>query len=205
MKLAKQYLDTKLDQSYTKEQWNQLLNNIWFNHNDDKDACSGFEHIFIGEQGDGIGKSKKKFKLGGNHFWYHYLLYDGTYDKYHIEDAIICFKYTEVQISEISELAEVVAIEYEYIAKDCENSRGRRLYKSSGGFFIGISVEGLMAITTVAIIDSIINHSENIKITINNETYNLVVILIEHNYFDDDLLENLKSVKLKTSYPKIIK
>ncbi len=60
MKLAKQYLDTKLDQIYTKEEWKQLLNNIWFNHNDDKNACSGFEHIFIGEQGDGIGKSKKK-------------------------------------------------------------------------------------------------------------------------------------------------
>ncbi|HSQ89718.1 hypothetical protein [Romboutsia sp.] len=204
MKLAKQYLDKKLDQSCTEEEWKQLQNNIWFNHNDNKDACSGFEHIFIGEQGDGIGKSKKKFKLGGNHFWYHYLLYDGNYDKYHIEDTIICFRYTEVQMSEVSELAEVIAIEYQYIAKDSQNRRGVKLYKSSGGFFIGISVEGLMAITTVAIIDSIINYSENIKITINNEIYNLVIILAEDSDFNDDLLERLKSVKLKTSYPKII-
>lgn len=59
MKLAKQYLDKKLDQGCTEEEWKQILNNIWFDHNDDKDASSGFEHVFIGEQGDGIGKSKK--------------------------------------------------------------------------------------------------------------------------------------------------
>lgn len=33
-----------------------------------------------------------------------------------------------------------------------------------------------MAITTVGIIDSIINYSENIEVIINNETYNLMVI-----------------------------
>ncbi|MGL5353530.1 MAG: hypothetical protein ACRDA5_09425 [Clostridium sp.] len=197
MKLAKEYLNKKLDNSCTEDEWKELLQNIWFKNYDNKNARSGFEHVFIGEQGNGK-------TLGGHHFWYNYLLHDGPYDKYHIKDTIYFLKYVQVQRSEVSDLAEVITISYKYIAKDSKNPQGIELNKKIGGFFVGPSVEGLMAIKTVAIIESVVNKSQDIETTINNETYNLKTILVEDNNSNsDNLLEHLNNIHLKTCYPII--
>lgn len=197
MKITKQYLDKRAGESCTKEDWWKILENIWFKNFNNKTDCSGFENIFIGEQGAGK-------NLGGHHFWYHYVINDGPFDRYSIGDIVYSLKDIEVQRAEDSNLAEVIKINYKYDSKDCENPNDLELNKNFGAFFVGTSVEGLMAIITTAVIDTVINGVEDMNPVLNNKTYGLKTIIFSDSKPDtDNLLEHLKTVHLKTCYPII--
>jgi poly(U)-specific endoribonuclease len=134
---------------YSREQWQELIFDLWFRQFDDGRNLdlSGFEHVAVGEQKGG--------KVNGHHFWYKDYLddwaafsgeddidYDGTrYDGP---------KRSEGRLAAIGRgVPEVVALAYGWDAYDYENGQRRPLYKPIGGFWVGCSIEGLLALGTV--------------------------------------------------------
>ncbi|MFC9539858.1 hypothetical protein ACFTQ7_08205 [Lysinibacillus sp. NPDC056959] len=183
MKIAREYAieSGQISANASDDDWIVLLKQIWFKqyyHN----STSAFEHVFIGEEGRGN-------KLDGHHSWYHYYINDGPYEKTHQDDVILFLKTIQVNSrAEMSNKAEVITIRYEYKEKDNEGSK--TLIKQTGGFFVGLSTEGLLAMGTVGYFHN--PEMENIPITINDEEYTLAVFKTE----DGDK-------NLRTFYPKI--
>ncbi|MFI2130398.1 MULTISPECIES: hypothetical protein [Lysinibacillus] len=177
MKLARDYVSEngKIESGASDEEWKDLLKTIWFKQFDNN-STSAFEHVFIGEEG---GKKRRgKSDLGGHHSWYHYYINDGPYEKTHQDDVILFLKAVQVNSrAEKSNKAEVITIRYEYTAKDNEGSK--TLLKETGGFFVGLSPEGLLAMGTVGFLHE--SGEENIPIVINEENYVLTVWRTQDN------------------------
>lgn len=171
------------------DEWIELLYNIWFQPYRN-DSTSAFEHIFVGEQ--------KGRDVSGHHFWYHYYLHDGPFEVTHIEDTIAFIDQVEVHVSEVSNKAEVITIKYKYKLKDVNNPSGLDLIKNIGGFFVGLSAEGLLAFGTMAYFEAINNnprrHEYHTDMNINEENYRLNLFTIN---------DEGKTV-LRTFYPEII-
>ncbi|ARJ25316.1 hypothetical protein [Bacillus mycoides] len=188
MKIVREHVELN-QEIRNDDEWIEILFDIWFKTHRN-DSISAFEHVFVGEADGG--------KLGGHHFWYHYYLHDGPFEVTHIEDTILFIKHVEVQRSEVSNQAEVITIQYKYKAKDDHNPNGINLNKKTGGFFVGLSAEGLMAFGTMAHFEAMRDSSPpealDISIDINEERYNLKVV---HKR------ENGKTF-LRTFYPMII-
>lgn len=181
IKIAREYAK---DNGYISndDEWINLLYKIWFKTYKNNSTC-GFEHVFIGEQGS------KKNKLGGHHFWYHYYLHDGPFSEIEEEDSIYFIKHVDVKVTEHSNKAEVITIKYIYNAKDEVNPKSVELIKSpKGGFFVGLSAEGLLAFGTVAMLDRDIR--QEIPIKINGEKYKIKIFR--------------EGTHLRTFYPIII-
>jgi hypothetical protein len=110
-------------------------------------ALSGFEHVFVGEQ--------QGPKVQGYHFWYKYYLDDGMAQREGTraafpgldDDRIVYLRgaYKDGQ----ERFAESVTISYKWMAPDYDAQVLRPLTKPTGGFVVGCSVEGLMALGTV--------------------------------------------------------
>ncbi len=145
------------------QQWMDMLKSLWFKQFRGN-STSYFEHVFLGEQG-----SKRK-KLGGHHFWYHYLINDGPYVELQKEDSIVFIKHVEVNKIETSRMAEVITIRYSLEEKDNHGNR-KKLMKDIGGFFVGTSAEGLMALGTVAFLDG----RKHIPVELNGEKLDIAM------------------------------
>lgn len=118
--------------------WKDWLKNIWFSFfstNKGKDL-SAFEHVFVGEESRGN-------IVGGYHFWYK-LYHDendgddeidiqGLYDRESLPESITVRSTTEVDPKHV-------------------------IVKQKGGFLIGPSGEGLMALYTAAAYAKLHNH-----------------------------------------------
>ncbi|MGM1512427.1 hypothetical protein ACTFO4_25525 [Bacillus cereus group sp. MYBKT14-1] len=168
------------------DEWIDLLYNLWF-QTYRNNSTSAFEHIFVGEQ--------KNEDLSGHHFWYHYYLHDGPFEVTQFEDTIAFIKTVEVHVSEVSNKAEVITIMYKYKAKDDHNPNGIDLIKEIGGFFVGLSAEGLIAFGTMAYFEWINDNRTSLNnIDINGETYKLSLFTINDN----------GETYLRTFYPEII-
>jgi len=109
---------------------------------------SGFEHVIVGEQEGG--------KVQGYHFWYKYYLDDGLAEtlagEHHfpgLQGDQIAFAGSHLE-GDQRLFPESVTIAYKWLAPDYERKKMRPLFKRKGGFFVGCSVEGLMALGTVA-------------------------------------------------------
>ncbi|MEM7716754.1 MAG: lamin tail domain-containing protein [Cyanobacteria bacterium P01_A01_bin.68] len=149
MKVAREYVEKQIAQTITDSRWYQILYDIWFLQYDKENNqdLSGFEHVIVGEQKGG--------KIGGYHFWY----------KYHLDDIIgflgsddisyIGTRYdgknpkTGPRTPQGKVVPEVVTLAYKWEAYDYQAKQRRPLYKSIGGFWVGCSIEGLMALGTV--------------------------------------------------------
>jgi poly(U)-specific endoribonuclease len=134
---------------YSREQWQELIFELWFRQFDDGRNLdlSGFEHVAVGEQKGG--------KVNGHHFWYKYYLddwaafsgqddidYDGT--RYDGPNR------SEGRLAAIGRgVPDVVTLAYGWDAYDYESGQRRPLYKPIGGFWVGCSIEGLLALGTV--------------------------------------------------------
>ncbi|MCP3781577.1 hypothetical protein [Paenibacillus sp. MZ03-122A] len=166
MKIARIYAEKKgfLSNNSSNVEWIEKLKSMWFEqYKYDDTSTSAFEHVFIGEEGDSPGK------LDGHHFWYHYYINDGPFEITALEDTIYFLKYVEVNRLEKSNKAEFITIQYNYTKKD--NQGEERLLKLKGGFFVGLSAEGLLAIGTVAFL----NGKEKILVEVNGEEFDLIV------------------------------
>ncbi|HDX9635599.1 TPA: hypothetical protein ROY20_003437 [Bacillus cereus] len=178
MKVAKKYLEENYNIGSSDDEWKENLFNIWFKPRRNG-STSVFEHVFLGEQ-----SLKNPGVLDGHHFWYNYYLNDGPYEVTHREDRIYFLRTVEVEAPEVSQYAEVVTISYKYLEKDKENQSGLELNKRTGGFFVGLSAEGLLAMGTVGYYMTLPENNNRCKdfvktlpMTINEETYFLKVVL----------------------------
>ena len=148
MQVARAYVSAETGTPVSRDRWYATLMELWFrrfNQGGDRDL-SGFEHVFVGEQ--------EGPKVQGYHFWYKYHLDDGlagTIDRNKFpgfkDDRIL---YLRGQYDNGQErFPESVTISYKWDAPDYDARKLRPLTKPKGGFFVGCSVEGLMALGAV--------------------------------------------------------
>ncbi len=151
MQVAREYVAQQTGSSLTRQRWYNTLMEMWFRKYSmgGDPHLSGFEHVVMGEQ-DG---SKAK----GYHFWYKYYLDDGFA---RLQDGIYQDAFPELQDDRINyegtkmadnqeHYPETVTISYRWFAPDYEREALRPLFKKIGGFFVGCSIEGLLALGTV--------------------------------------------------------
>ncbi|WP_019909907.1 hypothetical protein [Paenibacillus sp. HW567] len=171
MRLARKYAEDnhQLKAGCSMEEWIQFLKAIWFEPFKGSNTCY-FEQVFLGGQGG------KRHKLGGQLFWYHYYVNDGPYEALKKADSIVFIKHVEVTRTEESKLAEVISIKY--TLEEQENGGQSQIsIKDAGGFFVGTSAEGLMAMGTVASLDG----REHIPVELNGESFDLTVVHMKEN------------------------
>jgi poly(U)-specific endoribonuclease len=148
MQVARRYVEESTNTVVSLERWYATLLELWFRRfsQGGDPELSGFEHVFVGEQEGG--------KVQGYHFWYKYYLDDGlasTVDRNRLpgfkDDRIVYLrgKYGNGQ----ENFPESVTISFKWDAPDYDRGAIRPLTKPTGGFFVGCSVEGLMAIGAV--------------------------------------------------------
>ncbi|MFZ4658631.1 MAG: lamin tail domain-containing protein [Caldilineaceae bacterium] len=148
MQVARRYVEEATNTVVTSERWYATLLELWFRRfaQGGDPELSGFEHVFVGEQ--------EGAKAQGYHFWYKYYLDDGlasTIDRSRLpgfkDDRIT---YLRGQYGNGQEnFPESVTISYKWDAPDYDRGVTRPLTKPKGGFFVGCSVEGLMALGAV--------------------------------------------------------
>jgi len=151
MQVARAYIAEQTGSSLTRQRFYNTIMEMWFRKyaQSGDPHLSGFEHVIIGEQ-DG---SKAK----GYHFWYKYYLDDGFARQ---QDGIFANSFPTLQDDRINyagskltgnqyQFPESVTISYRWFAPDYEAEALRPLFKKIGGFFVGCSIEGLLAMGTV--------------------------------------------------------
>ncbi|KDM93397.1 lamin tail domain-containing protein [Photobacterium galatheae] len=150
MQVAREYVAMTTGTSISRDRWYNTLMEMWFRRFEmgGDPHLSGFEHVVVGEQ--------EKGKVQGYHFWYKYYLDDGfghlvDGSQEHFpglqKDRIIYLG--SEQSSGQKQYPESVTISYGWNAPDYERNAVRPLTKPIGGFFVGCSVEGLLALGTV--------------------------------------------------------
>lgn len=150
MQVAREYIAERTGSPITVDRWHNLLIEQWFRTFEmgGDPELSGFEHVVVGEQ--------EGSKVQGYHFWYKYYLDDGFANQVDggrqlfpgLSDDRIVYGGSKAGRSQ-EEYPESVTIEYRWLAPDYDAEAVRPLYKKIGGFFVGCSVEGLMALGTV--------------------------------------------------------
>lgn len=109
---------------------------------------TGFEHVAVGEQ--------EGAKAQGYHYWYKYYLDDGFARQVDgaaenfpgLSDDRIVYLGSK-QSADQTQFPESVTISYRWDAPDYDREAMRPLTKKVGGFFVGCSIEGLLALGTV--------------------------------------------------------
>lgn len=164
MKVARDFVSKQSGQAVSEDQWWAILQRVWFEQFDsgkNKDL-SGFEHVVVGEQ--------KQGKVQGYHFWYKYYLDEHFRrdDKEDTETDLITFIEWKNLPGDVS--PDVVTLSYEWRAFDYEAKRFRKLIKPIGGFWVGPSIEGLLALGTVRFLPEAMASKQAV---INGVKYNL--------------------------------
>jgi hypothetical protein len=149
MQVAREYVESQIGTAITLQRWYTTLLEMWFRpfSMGGDPMLTGFEHVVVGEQ--------QESKVQGYHFWYKYLLDDGFARQVDREvtfpglqdDRILYYgsKSSDAQ----RRFPESVTISYRWDAPDYDRKAVRPLIKPIGGFFVGCSVEGLLALGTV--------------------------------------------------------
>ncbi len=152
MEVARRYVARETASTVSLERWYNTIIEMWFRRfsSGGDPALSGFEHVVVGEQ--------ERSKVQGYHFWWKYYLDDGlahevddgmpTPDLPGLENDRITYHGSKLKAGQL-QFPESVTISYRWHAPDYENFVFRPLFKKIGGFFVGCSVEGLMALGTV--------------------------------------------------------
>lgn len=177
MQVARRYVEESTNTVVSSERWYSTLLELWFRRfsQGGDPELSGFEHVFVGEQ--------EGSKVQGYHFWYKYYLDDGlasTIDRSRFpgfkDDRIA---YLRGQYGNGQEnFPESVTISFKWDAPDYDRGATRPLTKPIGGFFVGCSVEGLMAIGAVR---AHVGARAPKEAVINGARYDLKVFRSENN------------------------
>ncbi|MEM7426540.1 MAG: lamin tail domain-containing protein [Pseudomonadota bacterium] len=152
MRVARDYIAEQTDTDVSNERWHNTLMDHWFRRFEQggDPHLSGFEHVVVGEQEGG--------KVQGYHFWYKYFLDDGFAHLGDDERRVLPgfldqsdrIRYVRSKAKDGQDaFPESVTIQFAWDAPDYDAMALRPLHKKIGGFFVGCSVEGLMALGTV--------------------------------------------------------
>jgi len=207
MKIARDFIAEKLVAQGSIESvsemtdflWTYTLTTLWFREFESRTGVpsrNGFEHVFVGEQTNSI--------IGGYHFWYKYWLDDGGMDleDKEGEDGISFNSLRYDRVEGPGELVpEVATFSYDWVAKDFEGGEDQNLRKGTGGFFVGCSPEGLMAIATARFYDDEAVNKRDILI--NGNEYELKLFKDDYNFGRPD--ERKGEVSINTFYPVLNK
>lgn len=148
MQVAREYVAEITGRAVSRERWYSTLLEHWFRYFSmgGDPMLTGFEHVVVGEQ--------EGAKVQGYHFWYKYHLDDGlarSIGRHNfpglMDDQIVYIRSQKNQGQD--RFPESVTISYKWNAPDYDRNAIRPLTKPKGGFFVGCSVEGLMAIGSV--------------------------------------------------------
>ncbi len=182
MVVARQYIEEQGNIRISSQRFYQMLWQIWFTRFDmgENYDLTGFEHVIIGEQ--------KQGKVQGYHFWYKYLLDDGlvTDSGSPLGDHITYMGGKDTR----ERVPESVSLAYQWDAFDYESGKTRPLIKPLGGFFVGCSIEGLMALITARFMPEARSPKQA---NINNGLYNL------------QLFRSPGGRELRTCYPEFVR
>ena len=150
MQVAREYVGQATGASVTRERWYNTIMDMWFRRYSmgGDPHLSGFEHVVVGEQ--------EGAKAQGYHFWYKYYLDDGfarrvdgaTVNFPGLSDDRIAYLGSKQSAAQ-AQFPESVTISYRWDAADYDREELRPLTKKIGGFFVGCSVEGLLALGSV--------------------------------------------------------
>jgi poly(U)-specific endoribonuclease len=148
MQVAREYVETATQSTISSERWYTTLVELWFRRfsQGGDPHLSGFEHVVVGEQ--------EGAKIQGYHFWYKYYLDDGVARAIDgnpfpgLRDDRIEYVRSEASDAQ-GAFPESVTIGYKWNAPDYDAQAIRPLTKPIGGFFVGCSVEGLLAMGAV--------------------------------------------------------
>ncbi len=150
MLVARDYVAKQTGTSISRERWYNTLMDHWFRRfqQSGDPHLSGFEHVVVGEQ--------EGSKAQGYHFWYKYYLDDGFAHQVDgsrenfpgLQSDRIAYLGSR-QTGHQAQYPESVTISYRWHAPDYDRKAVRPLTKKIGGFFVGCSVEGLLALGSV--------------------------------------------------------
>lgn len=144
MQVAREYLAARTPGLETVEAWKTLLRRVWFEQfrTGNNPEVSGFEHVLVGEQEGG--------KVQGYHFWWKYFIDEHFRNPEEPDvdplDLIGFIRWENVQGDKTPDS---VTLKFQWNAFDYEAKKFRPLTKPKGGFWVGPSAEGLMAMGTV--------------------------------------------------------
>ncbi len=150
MQVAREYVAQATGSSISRERWYNTLMELWFRRfsQGGDPHLSGFEHVVVGEQ--------EGAKAKGYHFWYKYYLDDGFARMVDdaqehfpglVDDRIVYLGTKQKDAQD--QFPESITISYRWDAPDYDQESLRPLTKPIGGFFVGCSIEGLLAIGSV--------------------------------------------------------
>lgn len=149
MEVARDFVARATGTSLTRERWYNTITEMWFRRFSmgGDPHLTGFEHVVVGEQ--------QGAKAQGYHFWYKYYLddglareLDGSHDFPGLQDDRIEYLGSRLTSGQ-RQFPETVTISYKWHAPDYDRKAIRPLTKPTGGFFVGCSVEGLLALGSV--------------------------------------------------------
>ncbi len=150
MQVAREYVAAATGTSVTRERWYNTVMDLWFRRfsQGGDPHLTGFEHVVVGEQ--------EGSKAQGYHFWYKYYLDDGFARQVDgsasefpgLVDDRIAYLGSKLSAGQ-GQFPETVTISYRWHAPDYDAQALRPLTKPIGGFFVGCSVEGLLALGSV--------------------------------------------------------
>lgn len=171
MALARDYASKQTGTPISKDQWWAVIQRLWFERFDQGNNrdLSGFEHVVVGEQKGG--------KVQGYHSWYKYYL-DEKFrrdDSDDVETDLINFISWK---GPKDNSADVVTLSYQWRAFDYEKQEFRPLTKPFGGFWVGPSIEGLLALGTVRALPEVMAPKKTI---INGVEYKLPLYLSQNS------------------------
>ena len=149
MAVARAHLEQESGSAYGRDAWQELIFDVWFRQFADGRNLdlSGFEHVAVGEQKGGT--------VNGHHFWYKYYLDDwaafsGEDDIDYAGSRYDGPNRREGHLTAIGRrVPEVATLAYGWDAYDYDTGQRRALYEPIGGFWVGCSIEGLMALGLV--------------------------------------------------------
>ena len=140
LQVARDYIEERVGEEMDDDVWWNIIQRAWFEQYDDgvNQDLSGFEHVVVGEQ--------KQGKVQGYHFWYKYF-FDEKFVFGDVRKDLIQFLGFKEKKQDST--PEVATISYVWEAFDYKTEKTRKLTKPTGGFWIGPSIEGLIALGTV--------------------------------------------------------
>jgi hypothetical protein len=179
MHAAREYVAQATGVSISRERWYNTIIDMWFRRFSmgGDPHLTGFEHVVVGEQ--------EGSKAQGYHFWYKYYLDDGfarlvdgaMTEFLNLSDDRIVYLGSK-QKEDQDQFPESVTISYRWNAPDYDRNAMRPLTKKIGGFFVGCSVEGLLAMGSVR---AHIGARAPKEAVINGARYSLKVYRSENN------------------------